>query len=148
MPCHMPLLGGRPGAGRTGGWMARPNANRNGVQRRPAHRKKTTRQHVAALGTARHAVRVCVVTSHPSINQSGVPTTFWAKRGCFSAILFRGLGIDSRLRGLVYFPKNFAKFWAKSLFTSQKILQNFSDSPSHRIFRHIHEVLNIDKNKN
>jgi len=27
-------------------------------------------------------------------------------------------------------------------------LQNFSDSPSHRIFRHMHEVLNIDKNKN
>jgi len=34
---------------------------------------------------------------------------------------------------LVYFPK---------------ILQNFSDFPSHRIFRHMHEVLNIDKNKN
>ena len=30
----------------------------------------------------------------------------------------------------------------------QKNLQNFSDSPSHRIFRHMHEVLNIDKNKN
>jgi hypothetical protein len=35
-----------------------------------------------------------------------------------------------------------------ALFSSQKILQNFSDSPSHRIFRHMHEVLNIDKNKN
>jgi len=34
--------------------------------------------------------------------------------------------------------------WA--LFSSQKILQNFSDS--HRIFRRMHEVLNIDKNKN
>jgi hypothetical protein len=33
----------------------------------------------------------------------------------------------------------------KTLFSSQKILQNFSDSPSHRIFRHMHEVLNIDK---
>jgi hypothetical protein len=31
---------------------------------------------------------------------------------------------------------------------SSKILQNFSDSPSHRIFRRMHEVLNIDKNKN
>ena len=36
----------------------------------------------------------------------------------------------------------------KALFSSQKILQNFSDSSSHRIFRHMHEVLNIDKNKN
>jgi hypothetical protein len=30
-------------------------------------------------------------------------------------------------------------------FSSQKILQNFLNSPSHRIFRHMHEVLNIDK---
>jgi hypothetical protein len=30
-------------------------------------------------------------------------------------------------------------------FSLQKILQNFSDFPSHRIFRHIHEALNIDK---
>jgi len=37
--------------------------------------------------------------------------------------------------------------WAKALFSSQKILQNFSDSPSHRIFRRMHEVLNIDENK-
>ena len=29
-----------------------------------------------------------------------------------------------------------------------KILQNFSDSPSHRIFKRMHEVLNIDENKN
>ena len=33
-------------------------------------------------------------------------------------------------------------------FSSQKILQNFSNSPSHRIFRHMHGVLNIDENKN
>jgi hypothetical protein len=32
-----------------------------------------------------------------------------------------------------------------ALFSSQKILQNFSDSPSHRIFGHMHEALNIDK---
>ena len=38
--------------------------------------------------------------------------------------------------------------WSKVLFSSQKILQNFSDSPSHRIFRGMHEVLNIDENKN
>jgi hypothetical protein len=36
----------------------------------------------------------------------------------------------------------------EALFTSHKILQNFSDFPSHRIFRRMHEVLNIDKNKN
>jgi hypothetical protein len=34
---------------------------------------------------------------------------------------------------------------ARALFSSQKILQNFSDSPSHRIFGHMHETLNIDK---
>ena len=36
----------------------------------------------------------------------------------------------------------------KALFSSQKLLQNFSDSPSHQIFRRMHRVLNIDKNKN
>jgi len=35
----------------------------------------------------------------------------------------------------------------QALFTFQKILQNFSDSPSHRIFRGMHEALNIDENK-
>ena len=36
----------------------------------------------------------------------------------------------------------------KALFSLSKILQNFSDSPSRRIFRRMHGVLNIDKNKN
>jgi len=36
----------------------------------------------------------------------------------------------------------------KALFSFSKILQNFSDSPSHRIFRRMQGVLNIDKNKN
>jgi len=35
-----------------------------------------------------------------------------------------------------------------ALFSSQKILQIFSDSPSHQIFRRMHRVLNIDENKN
>ena len=35
-----------------------------------------------------------------------------------------------------------------ALFSSPKILQNFSDSPSHRIFRRMHGVLNIEENKN
>ena len=35
--------------------------------------------------------------------------------------------------GLVLFSKNFAKFF---------------NSPSHEIFRQMHEVLNIDENKN
>jgi hypothetical protein len=39
-------------------------------------------------------------------------------------------------------------FKPKALFSSQKILQNLSHSSSHRIFRRMHEVLNIDKNKN
>jgi len=34
------------------------------------------------------------------------------------------------------------------LFSSQKNLQNFSDFPSHQIFRRMHEVLNTDENKN
>ena len=38
------------------------------------------------------------------------------------------------------------KAWA--LFSYPKILQNFSDFLSHRIFRRMHEVLNIDENKN
>jgi len=42
--------------------------------------------------------------------------------------------------------KNNALSWA--LFSSQKILQNFADFPSHRIFICMHEVLNIDENKN
>jgi hypothetical protein len=41
---------------------------------------------------------------------------------------------------------NRPKGWA--LFSSQKVLQNFSDFSSHRIFRRMHGVLNIDKNKN
>ena len=36
----------------------------------------------------------------------------------------------------------------RALFSFSKILQNFSDSPSHRTFRRMHGVLNIDKNKN
>jgi hypothetical protein len=35
-----------------------------------------------------------------------------------------------------------------ALFSFQKNLQNFSHFPSHRIFRRMHGVLNIDKNKN
>jgi hypothetical protein len=30
-------------------------------------------------------------------------------------------------------------------FSSQEILQKNSDFPSHQIFRHMHEALNIDK---
>ena len=41
-----------------------------------------------------------------------------------------------------------SRTYAEALFTSQKILQNFSHSPSHRIFRCMHEILNIDENKN
>jgi len=36
----------------------------------------------------------------------------------------------------------------QALFSFPKILQNFSDSPSHRIFGRMHGVLNIDENKN
>jgi len=55
-----------------------------------------------------------------------------------------GLSLDTRLDA----PLLADGFDDRALFSSQKILQNFSDSLSHRIFRHIHEVLNIDKNKN
>jgi hypothetical protein len=34
----------------------------------------------------------------------------------------------------------------EALFSSQKFLQNFLDSPSHQIFRHMHGVLNIEEN--
>jgi hypothetical protein len=33
----------------------------------------------------------------------------------------------------------------QALFSLQKNLQNFSDFPSHRIFEHMHEALNIYK---
>jgi hypothetical protein len=36
-------------------------------------------------------------------------------------------------------------FSSGSLFSFQKNLQIFLDSPSHRIFRYMHEALNIDK---
>jgi hypothetical protein len=32
----------------------------------------------------------------------------------------------------------------QAVFSSLKILQNFSDFPSHQIFGHMHEALNID----
>jgi hypothetical protein len=35
--------------------------------------------------------------------------------------------------------------WNLGLFSLQKNLQNFSDYPSHRIFGHMHETLNINK---
>ena len=44
--------------------------------------------------------------------------------------------------------KSKKKFTSRALFSSQNILQNFSDYPSHQIFRRMHEVLNIDENKN
>jgi hypothetical protein len=37
------------------------------------------------------------------------------------------------------------EFLCKVAFSSHKILQNFSDFPSHQIFEHMHEALNIDK---
>ena len=36
----------------------------------------------------------------------------------------------------------------KALFTSTQKPKNFQDSPSYRIFRCMHVVLNIDENKN
>jgi len=36
----------------------------------------------------------------------------------------------------------------KGIVKFKKILQNFSDFPSHQIFRRMHGVLNIDENKN
>jgi hypothetical protein len=62
----------------------------------------------------------------------------------------------------MYFPFHYVSAWLHScelqkccwllavpiymaLFGSKIFLQNFSDFPSHRIFGHINEVLNIDK---
>jgi hypothetical protein len=61
-----------------------------------------------------------------------VPSSYLHARHSY----FEGASVDHAIP----FPK---QTWA--LFSSQKILQNFSDSPSHRIFRHMHETLNIDK---
>jgi len=40
------------------------------------------------------------------------------------------------------------KFGTKALYSSQNILQKVSKSPLHRILRHMHGALNIDKNNN
>jgi hypothetical protein len=45
----------------------------------------------------------------------------------------------------VYQTRCLSDIAIKVMFSSQKILQNFSDFPSHRIFGHMHEALNIDK---
>jgi hypothetical protein len=42
-------------------------------------------------------------------------------------------------------PHVYLREQTKGRFSFQKILQNFLDSPSHRIFRYMHEALNIDK---
>jgi len=42
----------------------------------------------------------------------------------------------------------FSWFDHKALFTSTQNPKTFQDSPSHRIFRRMHEVLNINKIKN
>jgi len=58
---------------------------------------------------------------------------------------------DYMIKYSEYIPKLVLLYYgvyARALFSSQKILQNFSDFPSHRIFRRMHGVLNIDKNKN
>jgi hypothetical protein len=36
----------------------------------------------------------------------------------------------------------------RALFSSPKNLKCFQDFPSHRILRHIYEILNVDKNNN
>jgi len=77
-------------------------------------------------------------------------------KGCSSRLCNRG-----SLSRPCLAPKKFYKFgaetlvdhclsagWSWALFTCQKILQNFSYSPSYRIFRRMHGVLNIDENKN
>jgi len=51
-----------------------------------------------------------------------------------------------KIKPLVGFLCKFVIYcMTKALFSSPKILQNFSDSPSHRIFRRMHGVLNIDE---
>jgi hypothetical protein len=51
--------------------------------------------------------------------------------------LKRNRSVDAKTQE--YAKSNQNAYWP------QKILQNFSDSPSHRIFGHMHEALNIDK---
>ena len=51
---------------------------------------------------------------------------------------------EANQQGLGYPDLSFTQ----ALFSSQKVPKNFQDFPSHRILRHIHETLDIDKNKN
>jgi hypothetical protein len=59
----------------------------------------------------------------------------------------QGLHFGVRLLGAEYGKYYVFLFFAAcwGLFGSQKILQNFSDFSSHRIFKHIYEALNINK---
>ena len=50
-------------------------------------------------------------------------------------------------RALQNFIVHRSKGVDKALFTSTQKPKIFQDSPSHRIFRRMHEVLNIDGNK-
>ena len=43
---------------------------------------------------------------------------------------------------------NLEKFWELNKALVPKTTKNFKDSPSHRILQQMHEILNIDKNKN
>jgi hypothetical protein len=43
---------------------------------------------------------------------------------------------------------SFIQISSKALFTSSQKPKIFKDFPSHRIFKRMHEVLNIDENKN
>jgi hypothetical protein len=57
-------------------------------------------------------------------------------------------GESSSIGGLMSLTQCRRSHSAKVLFTSTSKSKNFQDSPSHRIFRRINRVLNIDKNKN
>jgi hypothetical protein len=64
-----------------------------------------------------------------------IPHSLWLSRIRVRVVLARHVSLTAE--NLI---------WA--LFTSSKILQKFSNSSSHRIFRRMYGVLNIDKNKN
>ena len=86
---------------------------------------------------------ICLFYLFILINQTSIITR-WMARHLFALIDMHAIcnlssqldrldGSCNRFHGFVYFSKNFAKFF---------------NSSSHRIFRHIHKVLNIDENKN
>jgi hypothetical protein len=81
-----------------------------------------------------------LITLFILVLESGVFFSQGTRRLCWVSLLFC---YYCRKEFLLDWHGQFPSIWAQ--FSLQKILQNFSHSPSHLIFRRMHEALNINK---